>query len=73
MLDSLSHTSIFGTDPNPDSNTHTPATKSPVVRVGNSNAMTNPENAATIVNTGGSDKCNRRISAQSSTVITPSL
>jgi len=31
-----------------------PATKSPVLRVGSNNAMMNPENAATIVNTGGS-------------------
>ena len=54
MPDSLSHTSIFGTDPNPDSNAHMPAIKPPVVRVGSSNAMMNPENAATIVNTGGS-------------------
>jgi hypothetical protein len=50
----LSHTRIFGTDPNPDSNCHIPDNRSPVVRDGNSNAMMNPENAATIVNTGGS-------------------
>ena len=52
--DSLSHTSILGTPPSPDSSCHIPATRSPVFLEGSSNAMMNPENAATIVSTGRS-------------------
>jgi hypothetical protein len=54
MPDSLSQTNILGTPPSSASSRHIPATRSPVVRDGNSNAMMNPEYAATIVNTGGS-------------------
>ena len=54
MPDSLSHTNVLGTAPKTTSSCHIPATRSPVVRDGNNNAMMNPENAATIVNTGGS-------------------
>jgi hypothetical protein len=53
MPDSLSHTNIFGTPPRPASSCHIPATRSPVIRDGSSNAIMNPEYAATIVSTGG--------------------
>src|SRR5674476_267269 len=54
MPGSLSQTNNFGTPPNPASSCHIPATRSPVVREGNSNAIMNPEYVATIVSTGGS-------------------
>src|SRR5665647_271606 len=53
MPGSLSQTSIFGTPPSPASSCHIPATRSPACLEGSSNAMMNPEYAATIVRTGG--------------------
>ena len=53
MPGSLSQTSILGTPPRPASSCHIPATRSPACREGSSNAMMNPEYAATIVSTGG--------------------
>jgi hypothetical protein len=53
MPDSLSQTNIFGTAPRPRSSCHIPASRSPVVRVGISIAMMNPDQVAVMVRIGG--------------------